>query len=101
MRNSVRALCNSNAAQGFRIGIDTALPVTYIRSSQSPLEYLGGKAPSERKILAFFAGSMHGYLRPILVQLWENKEPDMKILGPLPRTPEGKKQYREYMKSSR
>ncbi|XP_010440808.1 PREDICTED: probable glycosyltransferase At3g07620 [Camelina sativa] len=101
MRNSVRALCNSNVAQGFRIGSDTALPVTYIRSAESPLEYLGGKAPSERKILAFFAGSMHGYLRPILVKLWENKEPDMKIFGPMPRHPESKKQYREYMKSSR
>ncbi|EOA15480.1 hypothetical protein CARUB_v10004511mg [Capsella rubella] len=101
MKNSVRALCNSNVAQGFRIGTDTALPVTYIRSAQSPLEYLGGKTPSERKILAFFAGSMHGYLRPILVQLWENKEPDMKIFGPMPRDPESKKKYREYMKSSR
>lgn len=101
MSNSVRALCNSNVAQGFRIGIDTALPVTYIRSAESPIEYRGGKTPSERKILAFFAGSMHGYLRPILVQLWENKEPDMKILGPMPRDPQGKKQYREYMKSSR
>ncbi|CAF1857857.1 unnamed protein product [Brassica oleracea var. botrytis] len=101
MSNSVRALCNSNVAQGFRIGIDTALPVTYIRSAESPIEYRGGKTPSERKILAFFAGSMHGYLRPILVQLWENKSPDMKILGPMPRDPQGKKQYREYMKSSR
>ncbi|XP_010435540.1 PREDICTED: probable glycosyltransferase At3g07620 isoform X2 [Camelina sativa] len=101
MRNSVRALCNSNVAQGFRIGSDTALPVTYIRSAESPLEYLGGKTPSERKILAFFAGSMHGYLRPRLVKLWENKEPDMKIFGPMPRDPESKKQYREYMKSSR
>ncbi|KAL0702006.1 hypothetical protein Bca4012_058128 [Brassica carinata] len=85
MSNSVRALCNSNVAQGFRIGIDTALPVTYIRSAESPIEYRGGKPPSERKILAFFSGSMHGYLRPILVQLWENKEPDMKIFGPMPR----------------
>ncbi|KAL0898640.1 hypothetical protein Bca101_082601 [Brassica carinata] len=101
MSNSVRALCNSNVAQGFRIGVDTALPVTYIRSAESPIEYRGGKPPSERKILAFFAGSMHGYLRPILVQLWENKELDMKIFGPMPRDPQGKKQYREYMKSSR
>ncbi|KAL1197089.1 putative glycosyltransferase [Cardamine amara subsp. amara] len=101
MRNSIRSLCNSNVAQGFRIGSDTALPVTYIRSAESPLENLGGKSPSERKILAFFAGSMHGYLRPILVQLWENKEPDMKIFGPMPRDREGKKKYREYMKSSR
>ncbi|CAH8277238.1 unnamed protein product [Arabidopsis lyrata] len=101
MKNSVRALCNSNVAQGFRIGTDTALPVTYIRSAESPLEYLGGKTPSKRKILAFFAGSMHGYLRPILVKLWENKEPDMKIVGPMPRDPESKTQYREYMKSSK
>ncbi|KAL9281427.1 putative xylogalacturonan beta-1,3-xylosyltransferase [Arabidopsis thaliana] len=101
MKNSVRSLCNSNVAQGFRIGTDTALPVTYIRSSEAPLEYLGGKTSCERKILAFFAGSMHGYLRPILVKLWENKEPDMKIFGPMPRDPKSKKQYREYMKSSR
>ncbi|KAL1224961.1 putative glycosyltransferase [Cardamine amara subsp. amara] len=62
---------------------------------------LGEKSPSERKILAFFAGSMHIYLRPIVVQIWENKEPDMKIFGPLPRDRDGKKKYREHMKSSR
>ncbi|GKV06673.1 hypothetical protein SLEP1_g18533 [Rubroshorea leprosula] len=101
MRNCLRVLCNANAAKDFKIGKDTTLPVTYIRSAEAPLEDLGGRPPSERPTLAFFAGSMHGYLRPILLQHWENKEPDMKIFGPMPRDIEGKKKYREHMKSSK
>ncbi|WCJ42533.1 Exostosin family protein [Euphorbia peplus] len=101
MKNCIRVLCNANVAKGFQIGKDTTLPVTYIRSAENPQKDLGGKPDSERSILAFFAGGMHGYLRPILLQHWENKEPDMKILGPMPRDPEGKKLYREYMKSSK
>ncbi|XVE54218.1 hypothetical protein DITRI_Ditri03aG0062900 [Diplodiscus trichospermus] len=101
MRNCLRALCNANAAKDFKIGKDTTLPVTYIRSAEAPGENLGGKPPLERGILAFFAGGMHGYLRPILLQYWQNKEPDMKIFGPMPRDIEGKRKYREYMKSSK
>jgi hypothetical protein len=101
MRNCIRVLCNSNVAKGFKIGKDTTLPVTYIRSVENPLKELGGKSPSERPILAFFAGNMHGYLRPILLEYWENKEPDMKILGPMSRDIAGKRRYREYMKRSK
>ncbi|KAK2645597.1 hypothetical protein Ddye_020792 [Dipteronia dyeriana] len=101
MRNCIRALCNANVAKGFKIGVDTTLPVTYIRSVESPLEEIGGRPPLERSTLAFFAGSMHGYLRPILVKFWENKEADMKIFGPMPRDIEGKRIYREHMKSSK
>ncbi|CAK9176691.1 unnamed protein product [Ilex paraguariensis] len=32
---------------------------------------------------------------------WNNKEPDMKIFGPMPRDIEGKLRYREFMKSSK
>ncbi|XP_022754996.1 probable glycosyltransferase At5g03795 isoform X2 [Durio zibethinus] len=81
----LRALCNANAAKDFKVGKDTTLPVTYIRSAEAPLENLGGKPPLERNTLAFFAGGMHGYLRPILLLYWQNKEPDMKIFGPMPR----------------
>ncbi|GAB4839044.1 hypothetical protein Ancab_028573 [Ancistrocladus abbreviatus] len=101
MSNCIRVLCNSNIARGFSIGKDVSLPVTYIRSGNDPLRDLGGKPPSERPILAFFAGSMHGYLRPILLQYWENKFPDMKIFGPMQRDIEGKAVYREFMKSSK
>ncbi|XP_041008164.1 probable glycosyltransferase At3g07620 [Juglans microcarpa x Juglans regia] len=101
MGNCIRSLCNANVANGFKIGKDTTLPVTYIRSVEDPLKDMGGRPPSRRHILAFFAGSMHGYVRPILLQYWENKEPDMKIFGPMPRDIEGKKIYREYMKNSK
>ncbi|KAF5742993.1 hypothetical protein HS088_TW09G01055 [Tripterygium wilfordii] len=101
MKNCIRSLCNANIAKDFKIGKDTTLPVTYVHSAQATLEDLGGKPPSERPILAFFAGSMHGYLRPMLLKFWENKEADMKIFGPLPRDLEGKKMYREYMKNSK
>lgn len=101
MGNCIRSLCNANVANGFKIGKDTTLPVTYIQSVEDPLKDMGGRPPSQRPILAFFAGSMHGYVRPILLQYWENKEPDMKIFGPLPRDIEGKKVYMEYMKNSK
>ncbi|GFS41240.1 exostosin family protein [Actinidia rufa] len=101
MGSCIRALCNANVARDFKIGKDVSLPVTHIRSSQDPRKDLAGKPASERPILVFFAGGMHGYLRPILLQFWENKEPDMKIFGPMPRDIEGKTQYRGYMKSSK
>ncbi|GAA0180838.1 glycosyltransferase [Lithospermum erythrorhizon] len=101
MSHCIRALCNANVARDFKIPKDVSLPVTYIRSAEHPLEYVGGSPPSERHILAFFAGGMHGYLRPILLKYWSDKEPDMKIFGPLPRDVEGKEKYREFMKTSR
>ncbi|KAL2321314.1 hypothetical protein Fmac_030283 [Flemingia macrophylla] len=101
MKDSIRCLCNSNVAKGFQIGKDTTLPVTYIHSMMDPLRGFAGKPPSERSILAFFAGSMHGYLRPILLKHWENEEADMKIIGPMSRDLEGKKMYMKYMNSSK
>ncbi|KAI4376587.1 hypothetical protein MLD38_014333 [Melastoma candidum] len=101
MRNCIRSLCNANLARGFEIGKDTTLPVTYIKSAEDPVRDLGGKPPSERHILAFFAGGMHGYLRPILLHHWGDKSPDMKIFGPMPRDIDSKRMYRGYMKSSK
>ncbi|CAA2971741.1 Hypothetical predicted protein [Olea europaea subsp. europaea] len=99
--NCIRVLCNSNIARGFNIGKDVSLPVTYIRSGENPRKDIGGIHPSQRTILAFFAGGMHGFVRPILLQYWNNKEPDMKIFGPMPRDIDGKARYREFMRSSR
>lgn len=101
MGNCIRSLCNSNLASGFKIGKDTTLPATYIRSAENPIKDLGGNPPSERPILAFFAGGMHGNLRPILLQHWLNKEPDMKIFGPMERDIESKAKYRTFMKTSK
>ncbi|GLT85435.1 hypothetical protein SLE2022_036250 [Rubroshorea leprosula] len=100
MANCIRALCNSDVKEGYIFGKDVSLPETYVRNPQKPLRDVGGKPPSKRSILAFFAGNMHGYLRPILLQHWENKDPDMKILGNMPKV-KGKMDYIQHMKSSK
>ncbi|KAK4490968.1 hypothetical protein RD792_001689 [Penstemon davidsonii] len=101
MRNCIRSLCNADVkGGGFQFTKDVSLPETYIHSPQNLLKDLGGEPPSKRQILAFFAGNMHGYLRPILLNQWENKDPDLKIFGKL-RDVKGQMTYIEYMKSSK
>lgn len=99
---SIRALCNSDVKEGFIFGKDTSLPETFVRDPKKPLSNLGGKSASQRPLLAFFAGKPdHGYLRPILLSYWgNNKDPDMKIFGKLPRT-KGNKNYLQFMKTSK
>ncbi|XVE71026.1 hypothetical protein DITRI_Ditri10aG0116900 [Diplodiscus trichospermus] len=97
--NSIRALCNADIGVGFTIGKDVSLPETYVHSAKDPLKSQGGNPPSQRHILAFFAGNMHGYVRPILLNYW-GKDPDMKIFGPMPHV-KGNTNYIEHMKSSK
>ncbi|PIN10539.1 Acetylglucosaminyltransferase EXT1/exostosin 1 [Handroanthus impetiginosus] len=100
MANCIRALCNADVREGFQFGKDVSLPETFVRTPQNPLRQIGGKPPSQRRILAFFAGNMHGYLRPILLNYWQNKDPDMKIFGQI-RKAKGQMSYAQYMKSSK
>ncbi|KAK8602511.1 hypothetical protein V6N13_057860 [Hibiscus sabdariffa] len=97
--NSIRALCNADIEVGFNIGKDVSLPETYVLSAKDPLKSKGGNPPSERHILAFFAGQTHGYVRPILLNHW-GKDPDMKIFGPMPQV-KGNKNYIDHMKNSK
>ncbi|CAN8252308.1 unnamed protein product [Cochlearia groenlandica] len=99
---SIRALCNSDVREGFVFGKDVSLPETNVRDPKKPLSNLGGKPASQRPTLAFFAGKPdHGYLRPILLSYWgNNKDPDLKIFGKLPRT-KGNKNYLQFMKTSK
>ncbi|XP_073289729.1 probable glycosyltransferase At3g07620 [Primulina huaijiensis] len=101
MEHCIKALCNADVTTGFKIGRDVSLPETYIRSARNPLRDLGGKPPSQRTILAFYAGNMHGYLRPILLEFWKDKESDMKIFGPMPPGVASKMNYIQHMKSSK
>ncbi|EOA20135.1 hypothetical protein CARUB_v10000423mg [Capsella rubella] len=102
MAKSIRALCNSDVKEGFVFGKDTSLPETFVRDPKKPLSNMGGKSATKRPILAFFAGKPdHGYLRPILLSYWgNNKDPDLKIFGKLPRT-KGNKNYLQFMKTSK
>nr|DAD35617.1 TPA_asm: hypothetical protein HUJ06_006257 [Nelumbo nucifera] len=101
MERCIKALCNADVTTGFKIGRDVSLPETYVRSAKNPQRDIGGKPVSERKILAFYAGNIHGYLRPILLKYWENRDPDMKILGPMPSGVASKMNYIQHMKSSK
>ncbi|KAG9139611.1 hypothetical protein Leryth_024020 [Lithospermum erythrorhizon] len=101
MEHCIKALCNADVTVGFKIGRDVSLPETYVRSARNPLRDLGGKPPSQRRILAFYAGGMHGYLRPILLQHWKDKDPDMEIFGPMPPGVASKMNYIQHMKSSK
>ncbi|XP_065849734.1 probable glycosyltransferase At5g20260 [Euphorbia lathyris] len=101
MSNCIRALCNSDVKEDFVFGKDVSLPETNVRTPQNPLRDLGGKPASQRPILAFFAGGMHGYVRPILLKHWGNKDPDMKIYSRMPKKSKGKMNYPQHMKSSK
>ncbi|XP_026408897.1 probable glycosyltransferase At3g07620 [Papaver somniferum] len=101
MSACLRALCNSDVYEGFVLGKDVALPETFVLSKSDLLKDKGGKPPSERRTLAFFAGNMHGYLRPILLKYWENKDPEMKIYGKMSKTQKKEMNYIQHMKTSK
>ncbi|XP_043693791.1 probable glycosyltransferase At5g03795 [Telopea speciosissima] len=101
-RNTIKALCNADLSEGiFVSGKDVSLPETTIRNPRRPIKYVGGKRVSRRPVLAFFAGNMHGRVRPILLKHWGDKDEDMRIYGPLPISVSRKMSYVEHMKSSR
>ncbi|EEF31735.1 catalytic, putative [Ricinus communis] len=102
-KNTIKALCNADASEGiFDPTKDVSLPETTIRIPRRPLKNVGGGIRvSQRPILAFFAGNMHGRVRPTLLQYWQNKDEDLKIYGPLPARISRKMNYVQHMKSSR
>ncbi|XP_020594127.1 LOW QUALITY PROTEIN: probable glycosyltransferase At5g03795 [Phalaenopsis equestris] len=101
-KNTIKALCNADVSEGVFIrGKDVSLPETNIRIPKKPIRDIGGRRVSQRPILAFFAGNMHGRIRPILLDYWNGKEDDMKIYGPLPSSISVKMSYAQHMKSSK
>lgn len=83
--NSIRVLCNANTSEGFKPRKDVSLPEINLRTGFIK-GFVGGPSPSRRSILAFFAGGLHGPIRPILLEHWGNKnDPDLKIYNYLPK----------------
>ncbi|GMH09554.1 hypothetical protein Nepgr_011395 [Nepenthes gracilis] len=103
MKNTIKALCNADLSEGvFKTGKDVSLPETTIKQPRRPLRNVGGgKRVSQRPILAFFAGYMHGRVRPILLKHWGGKDKDMRIYGPLPKRISTQMSYIQHMKSSK
>ncbi|KAI4315230.1 hypothetical protein L6164_028064 [Bauhinia variegata] len=102
-KNTIKALCNADLSEGIFVGgRDVSLPETTIRLPRRPLRNIGGNKVSQRPILAFFAGSMHGRVRPTLLKYWGGeKDVDMKIYKRLPLRVSQKMTYIQHMKSSK
>jgi hypothetical protein len=102
-RNAIKALCNADTSERiFTPGKDVSLPETTIRTPKRPLRYVGGLLVSRRRILAFFAGNVHGRVRPELLKHWGNgQDDDMRVYGLLPDRVARRMSYIHHMKNSR
>ncbi|WOG96463.1 hypothetical protein DCAR_0415798 [Daucus carota subsp. sativus] len=82
--NSIRGLCNANTSEGFRPSKDVSIPEILLPSGTID-GLIGGPSASQRTILAFFAGGVHGPIRPILLEHWEGKDTDIQVHKYLPK----------------
>nr|GLL36361.1 probable glycosyltransferase At5g03795 isoform X2 [Ipomoea trifida] len=82
--NSIRALCNANTSERFDPKKDVSIPEIFLPSGTMK-GLLGGPSPSKRPVLVFYAGGLHGPVRPILLQHWENKDEDVQVHSYLPK----------------
>ncbi|CAK7343326.1 unnamed protein product [Dovyalis caffra] len=83
-KNSIRALCNANTSEKFNPIKDVSFPEINLQTG-SIKGFVGGPSPSRRSVLAFFAGGLHGPIRPIVLEHWENKDDDIKVHRYLPK----------------
>ncbi|KAK8954685.1 putative glycosyltransferase [Platanthera zijinensis] len=98
--NAIRALCNANTSEGFRPRKDVSIPEINLVSGEMPADMLS-PPPLEsypRPLLAFFAGGLHGPIRPALLRHWKGRDPDLQVHEYLPR---GSDDYFSYMRRSR
>ncbi|KAE9456682.1 hypothetical protein C3L33_11415, partial [Rhododendron williamsianum] len=93
---SIRVLCNANTSEHFNPKKDASFPEINLKTGE--IEGLTGGLPaSNRTVLAFFAGSAHGKIRPAFLKHWMEKDEDVRVYKNLP---EGIS-YPDMMKKSR
>lgn len=83
-KHFIRVLCNANTSEGFRPKIDVSLPEIYLPFGKLCPPDLG-HGPNNRPVLAFFAGSPHGYIRKILLEHWKDKDSEVQVHARLPK----------------
>ncbi|KHN02275.1 Putative glycosyltransferase [Glycine soja] len=83
-KNSIRVLCNANTSEGFKPSKDVSFPEINLQTG-SINGFIGGPSASRRPLLAFFAGGLHGPIRPVLLEHWENKDEDIQVHKYLPK----------------
>ena len=71
---SIRVLCNANSSEGFNPQKDVSLPEIHLLTGEIPTQLLSPPPENHsRRHLAFFAGGLHGPIRPILLNHWRNR----------------------------
>lgn len=83
---SIRVLCNANTSEGFNPLKDVPLPEIRLYGGELSHKLLSpppDNAP--RNYLAFFAGGMHGPIRPILLHHWNNRDNELHVYEYLPK----------------
>ncbi|KAF9592092.1 hypothetical protein IFM89_011930 [Coptis chinensis] len=81
--NAIRVLCNANTTERFNPRKDASFPEINLITGEIK-GIIGGAPPSSRSTLAFFAGSLHGRIRPALLQHWKDKDEDIKVYETVP-----------------
>ncbi|XP_048228412.1 probable glycosyltransferase At5g20260 [Ricinus communis] len=77
-KNLIKVICNANTSEGFLPTRDVTLPELNI--PPGGFDHVHHCLPShKRRILAFFAGGAHGYIRKILLHHWKNKDDEVQV----------------------
>ncbi|KAH0988752.1 hypothetical protein GBA52_000235 [Prunus armeniaca] len=82
---SIRVLCNANTSEGFNPQKDVSLPEIYLYGGNVPSKLISPPPPqTPRPYLGFFAGGLHGPIRPILLAHWKTRDEDLRVYEYLP-----------------
>lgn len=110
--NAIKVLCNADETTEFEKGRDTSLPEFYMHETdklgEGGTDEVGGRwqgrqHQQQRDTLAFFAGQMHGRVRPKLLEYWEYPKGgrEMQVYGVLPAAEVRRMSYKQRMRMSR
>ncbi|XXG52114.1 hypothetical protein AAC387_Pa03g0509 [Persea americana] len=83
-KNFIRVLCNANTSEGFNPERDAAIPEINIDYGHL-IGSEAGMSPSNRSMLAFFAGGSHGHIRQLLLERWKDKDDKVQVHEYLPK----------------
>ncbi|CAA3012372.1 Hypothetical predicted protein [Olea europaea subsp. europaea] len=95
---SIRALCNANTSEFFNPRKDVSFPEINFKTGNITAGLIIEHPSSfNRTILAFFAGRLHGRIRPTLFEHWKDKDEDIRVYEKVPES----LSYQELMKNSK
>ncbi|XP_057796711.1 probable glycosyltransferase At3g07620 isoform X2 [Salvia miltiorrhiza] len=94
---SIRALCNANTSEFFNPRKDVSFPE--INLPTGDISGLTTTGSPNRTVLAFFAGRLHGKIRPSIFKHWKDKDNDIIVWEEMPK--DSKFSYKEMMERSK